>query len=127
MFQEQKQTPAQLSPAKAAPSRPIEQLGIPKRKNPLKAGTAGRPIQVYTNMMEIKFGPKFKGNKVIHYDVSIDPDKPKYLMRSVFKEAQKILFPNRYPAFDGKKNAFSSTRLPIDNPVSNQSFNYSNF
>ncbi|XP_076181590.1 argonaute 2 [Ptiloglossa arizonensis] len=84
---------------------------IPKRKNP-NGGTAGRPIFVETNMLKIILCPKFKEN-IVHYDVVIDPDKPKFLMRPIFEEYRKKHFPNRYPAFDGRKNAYSGGDLPF--------------
>ncbi|XP_011498662.1 PREDICTED: protein argonaute-2-like [Ceratosolen solmsi marchali] len=68
-------------------------------------------------MMQIKFGSKFQ-HLAIHYDVDIVPNLPKYLLRPAFKAAKSILFPNRNPAFDGKKNAFSAGRLPIADPES---------
>ncbi|OXU25990.1 hypothetical protein TSAR_010814 [Trichomalopsis sarcophagae] len=87
---------------------------IPKRKNPMKAGTKGRPITVKTNMMAINV--RQMNSDVVHYDVDIVPNTPKYLMRPVFLAAKKKLFPNRNPAFDGKKNAFSAGDLPIKDP-----------
>ncbi|XP_031786529.1 protein argonaute-2 [Nasonia vitripennis] len=87
---------------------------IPKRKDPTKAGTTGRPITVKTNMMAINV--KQMNPNVVHYDVKIVPDTPKYLMRPVFLEVKKTLFPERNPAFDGRKNAFSAGELPIEDP-----------
>lgn len=86
-------------------------LHIPNRKNPSKAGTKGKSISVYTNMLPIKLGKNFP-NRVIHYDIGIEPDKPKYLYRKIFEQVQKQYFPQWYPAFDGKKNAYSTNRLP---------------
>ncbi|XP_014218616.1 protein argonaute-4 isoform X2 [Copidosoma floridanum] len=85
---------------------------IPKRKDPMKAGTQGRPIEVITNMMAVRFGKNFRSN-VIHYDVDIQPNVPKYLMRPVFNKIRQEHFSNRYPAFDGKKNAYSAGMLPF--------------
>lgn len=68
-------------------------------------------------MMQIIFGENFAPD-VKHYDVQIEPDKPKYLMREVFKKAQEILFSNRQPAFDGKKNAYTAGLLPFGEEVS---------
>ncbi|XP_076639294.1 argonaute 2 isoform X2 [Colletes latitarsis] len=84
---------------------------IPKRSGP-DGGKAGRRILVETNMFKIVFNKNFQEN-VIHYDVVIEPDKPKFLMRPVFEEFRKKNFPNRYPAFDGKKNAYSAQDLPF--------------
>nr|XP_003707086.1 PREDICTED: protein argonaute-2 [Megachile rotundata]XP_012149383.1 PREDICTED: protein argonaute-2 [Megachile rotundata] len=82
---------------------------IPHRKT---GGTQGRKIQVETNMFKIIFKSNFQTN-VIHYDVVITPDKPKFLMRTIFEQYRKKHFPNRYPAFDGKKNAYSANKLPF--------------
>lgn len=76
---------------------------IPPRK---ESGTWGTPIKVLANMLPIIFGKKFP-SEIIHYDVDIVPDKPKYLMRGVFFKAIGNLFENRHPAFDGGKNAYS--------------------
>lgn len=92
-------------------------LEMPKRSKPDQCGTAGRRISVYTNMMSIDLGSKFKTNAV-HYDVEIDPDRPKFLMRQVFEALRKKHFPQRYPAFDGRKNLYSAGDLPFDDTVS---------
>ncbi|XP_043264089.1 protein argonaute-2 isoform X2 [Colletes gigas] len=84
---------------------------IPKRSG-LGGGRAGRPITVETNMFKIVFNKNFQEN-IIHYDVVIEPDKPKFLMRPVFELYRKKNFPNRYPAFDGKQNAYSAQELPF--------------
>nr|XP_034189444.1 protein argonaute-2 [Osmia lignaria]XP_034189445.1 protein argonaute-2 [Osmia lignaria] len=86
----------------------IEQ--IPRKKN---AGTQGRKIQVETNMLKIVLKPNFKTN-IIHYDVVITPDKPKFMFRTIFELYRRKHFPNRYPAFDGRKNAYSGNDLPFD-------------
>ena len=90
---------------------------IPKRKDPEKAGTLGKEIMVLANMVELKFGENFP-NKIFHYDVKMDPDKPKYLLRKAFEQARLTLFRNRFPAYDGKCNAYSAFKLPINDPVS---------
>ncbi|XP_076247195.1 argonaute 2 [Calliopsis andreniformis] len=82
---------------------------IPKRKT---GGKTGRPIMVETNMFRINLNTKFLKN-VVHYDVVIDPDRPKFLMRPVFEEYRKLYFPSRHAAFDGKKNAYSASDLPF--------------
>lgn len=61
-------------------------------------------------MLPIIFGKKFP-TEVVHYDVKIVPDKPKYLMRRVFAAARNILFSERNPAYDGKANAYSAGPL----------------
>ncbi|XP_012168271.2 protein argonaute-2 isoform X1 [Bombus terrestris] len=75
-------------------------------------GTVGRKITVETNMFRLIFPKNFETN-VIHYDVVITPEKPKCFLRSVFEEFRKIQCPKRYPAFDGRKNAYSANDLPF--------------
>lgn len=83
-------------------------------------GQSGRKIIVETNMLRINFSEKFE-TKIIHYDVVIVPDKPKCFLRLVFDEFRKIHCPKRYPAFDGRKNAYSGNELPFGNEsVSNR-------
>lgn len=93
------------------------QLAIPRRKDPSKAGTAGRPTSVWTNMFQLIFDKKFVTNAV-HYDVNITPIAPKSLYRLVFEKCRSDHFRNRYPAFDGKKNAYSANALPFNEFVS---------
>lgn len=82
-------------------------------------GQAGRKIIVETNMLKLNF-QNFK-TRIIHYDVDIIPDKPKCFLRSVFEEFRKIHCLKRYPAFDGRKNAYSANELPFgDESVSNR-------
>lgn len=54
-----------------------------------------------------------KLEKALHYDVAIDPDKPKKELRRVMEEFRRKHYPNRYPAFDGAKNLYSSSLLPF--------------
>ncbi|KAL6260110.1 hypothetical protein P5V15_007649 [Pogonomyrmex californicus] len=107
---------------------------IPKRKNPLQAGLKGTPITVWTNMFKIIFDKNFISTAV-HYDVDIQPkiDKkkgalskassesttqpkklPKALQRIIFEKFRIEHCKNRYPAFDGNKNAYSAKNLPFD-------------
>ncbi|XP_071635459.1 protein argonaute-4-like [Temnothorax longispinosus] len=104
---------------------------IPKRTNPAKGGSVGVPVKVWTNMFKIIFDNKFVTNAV-HYDIDIKPYKekedkkkankkikkelnlPKPLCRSIFEQCRNKHFKNRYPAYDGKKNAYSANDLPID-------------
>lgn len=87
----------------------IEQ--IPKRSNK-GGGKMGRPITVETNMLKINFNSQMLRD-IVHYDVVIEPDRPKFLMRPIFEGYRKTHFPQRYPAFDGKKNAYSAKDLPF--------------
>ncbi|XP_015119376.1 protein argonaute-2 [Diachasma alloeum] len=87
---------------------------IPRRKNPLKAGTQGRPIKVETNMLSIIFKKNLK-IPVTHYDVKFDPDRPKFLKKLAFAKLRSQNFPRNYPAFDGRVNAYAAGDLPFGN------------
>ncbi|KAG8228778.1 Argonaute-2 [Ladona fulva] len=79
-------------------------------------GETGRKIEVETN--HLPFSIKVK--EIIHYDVSIEPDKPKRLMRFVMEAFRQKFYRNRYPAFDGKKNLYSSGFLEFKESVSGE-------
>ncbi|CAK9817409.1 Protein argonaute-2 [Anthophora plagiata] len=81
-------------------------------KSSLTGGKAGTRITVETNMLKMIFNSNFE-TEIVHYDVVITPDKPKFLLRPIFEEFRKKHFPKRFPAFDGKKNAFSAKELPF--------------
>ncbi|KAF5277709.1 hypothetical protein FQR65_LT03689 [Abscondita terminalis] len=83
---------------------------VPQRKKLNSGGTKGRKILIETNHLALQF--KNLG-VAIHYDVAIDPDKPKKLMRTVMEQFRRQYYPNRYPAYDGTKNLYSSSRLPF--------------
>ncbi|CAL1679989.1 unnamed protein product [Lasius platythorax] len=68
---------------------------------------------VLTNMFEIIFHENFITD-VVHYDVNITPIASKASYRKVFEKYRLTYFKNRYPAFDGKKNAYSANILPCD-------------
>lgn len=48
-----------------------------------------------------------------HYDVKIEPDRPKKLLTGVFLEFVRVNFPSDSIAFDGTKNAYASKPLKI--------------
>lgn len=56
----------------------------------------------------------------IHYDVAIDPDKPKKMLRHVVEQFRRQNYPDRYPAFDGVKNLYSSSMLPFGTSISGE-------
>lgn len=105
---------------------------IPKRANPQKGGSVGLKTDVWTNMFRIIFDDKFVTNAV-HYDISFQPKRdrntkkdktkefmlPRALCRNIFEQCRQKHFKNRYPAYDGKKNAYSANNLPITDDVSN--------
>lgn len=107
---------------------------IPKRVHPEKGGSVGIKIEVLTNMFKVIFDENFVTNAV-HYDVTIKPYKqstektgkkkdqkefklPKAVCRSIFEQFRNKHFKNRFPAYDGKKNAFSANDLPFVDDVS---------
>lgn len=89
---------------------------IPRRKNPNKGGTSGRPITVQTNMIPMMFGKNFS-TWITHYDIKLDPVQPKFMYRHVFEAVRLKHFPKRYPAFDGRSNVFSAGNLPFGDQV----------
>ncbi|XP_030760165.1 protein argonaute-2-like isoform X2 [Sitophilus oryzae] len=80
-------------------------------KNRITPGTKGRKIPIETNHLSLNLG---KLSIAYHYDVAIDPDKPKKFMRPVIELFRKKLFPTRHPAFDGMKNLYTPTPLHKD-------------
>ncbi|KAL3282466.1 hypothetical protein HHI36_005650 [Cryptolaemus montrouzieri] len=71
-------------------------------------GTKGRKIQIETNHIQLNLGEL---KIAYHYDVQINPDIPKKFLRDVMEEFRKRQFPQRYPAFDGRKNLYSPLEL----------------
>ena len=47
-----------------------------------------------------------------HYDVTIDPDRPKKFLRPVFEQCGREMFPKIQAAFDGMKSCYTLQRLP---------------
>ncbi|XP_069693993.1 protein argonaute-2-like isoform X2 [Periplaneta americana] len=86
----------------------MQSLIIPRRKSP---GTRGRPTVVEVNYLALNIS-KLRNPIAYHYDVKFEPELPKRLLRPALDEYKIIHFPNRWPAFDGRKNLFSSTELP---------------
>ncbi|ERL91353.1 hypothetical protein D910_08685 [Dendroctonus ponderosae] len=82
-----------------------EELVSKQRRLP---GTQGRVIKVESNHLQLNLG---KLETAYHYDVAIKPDKPKMFMRPIMEIFRRKLFPNRYPAYDGKKNWYTASPL----------------
>ncbi|XP_055841792.1 protein argonaute-2 [Episyrphus balteatus] len=80
--------------------------------NGIQRGTRGQPFELETNylMMNLKNMP----DVAYHYDVKIDPDRPKKFMRDAFDAYVKKIFPNHDLAYDGKANAYSPVLLATD-------------
>ncbi|XP_049838936.1 protein argonaute-2-like [Schistocerca gregaria] len=128
--QQQQQPPQQVVPKQqpAPPQQPaqaqkvaavtdkmkslsLDTFNIPVRPDINKGGTLGRKTEVDTNHLRLDFR-RLKTKTAIHYDVEILPERPKRLFRTVIEEFRKQFFPNRYPAFDGRKNLVASSYLP---------------
>lgn len=75
---------------------------------------SGKTIKVSVNYFAMVLE---KLERACHYDVAIEPDKPKKEMRRVVEEFRLRHFPNRYPAFDGVKNLYSSKNLPFEDQL----------
>lgn len=80
-------------------------------------GTIGRRIPIEVNHLKLSLG---KLKTVIHYDVELIPDMPKRFLRSVMEKFREVYYPNRYPAFDGRKNLYSTTLLPFGQSISGE-------
>ncbi|XP_063220818.1 protein argonaute-2-like isoform X2 [Bacillus rossius redtenbacheri] len=92
-------------------------LRIPTRKNLKIGGTMGRKTIVGTNHLALNLTGS-RSEFIVHYDVKIDPDTPKRLLRLVMEQFRKENYLLRYPAFDGKRNLYSSGYLPFHTSVS---------
>lgn len=73
-------------------------------------GIKGRKIPVESNHLLLNLG---KLQTAIHYDVALEPDTPKKFLRKVMELVRVKYYPQRYPAFDGRKNLYSSNMLPF--------------
>ncbi|XP_031339668.1 protein argonaute-2-like isoform X1 [Photinus pyralis] len=87
---------------------------VPLRKQLKSGGTKGRKITIETNHLALILKHL---KPAIHYDVAIEPDKPKKSMRAVMEQFRRDNYPNRYPAFDGVKNLYSSSPLPFGHEI----------
>ncbi|KAJ8920698.1 hypothetical protein NQ315_004837 [Exocentrus adspersus] len=83
----------------------------------IKPGTRGRPIRLETNHITLNVG---KLKTAVHYDVNLVPDVPKKLLRNVLEVFRQKHYNNRYPAFDGRKNLYSSSPLPFGDFIADE-------
>ena len=90
---------------------PIETVISPKRPG---YGTKGRDISLQANFFELKL-PK---GDIHHYDVTITPDKcPRAVNHAVVQtmvDQYHRMFGGQKPVYDGRKNLYSRSPLPID-------------
>lgn len=107
-------TESPRKPEASAAAKPIKEEDLPlalaHRAVSNTGGKAGRRITIETNHFALQLG---KLKTAVHYDVAIDPNLPKNSLRRVMEEFRRKHYPQRYPAFDGAKNLYSSTELPF--------------
>ncbi|XP_055914465.1 protein argonaute-2 [Eupeodes corollae] len=85
---------------------------VPPPQKSIPRGTLGQKFELETNylMLDLKNMP----DVAYHYDVKIDPDRPKKFLRVAFNEYVKKIFPEYSLAYDGQANAYSPVLLPSD-------------
>lgn len=95
-------------PGVAGITKGMKALRIPVRKD---CGTQGRRTKVETNYLSLDLS-KLRNKVAYHYDVVFDPPVPNRLLRLAMEEFRLKHFPERHPAFDGRRNIYSSHLLP---------------
>jgi eukaryotic translation initiation factor 2C len=100
----------------AATTQSLQTFRIPTRKDQQKCGTKGRRIIVESNHLALDL-TRIRNNIVIHYDVTLNPSVPKRMFRAAMEEFRRKHYPGRFPAFDGKKNLYSSGELPFGREI----------
>ncbi|CAH1183419.1 unnamed protein product [Phaedon cochleariae] len=119
--QQEKKQPQRGTPKKdPLPTKQLAKVQISESSDTLKyrdvvPGTEGRRIKIETNHLGLSLG---NIEIAYHYDVNLVPDTPKKYLRQVMELFRQQKFPKRYPAFDGRKNLYSSSPLPIDGTMS---------
>lgn len=112
-------------------SSQMETLSVDKPKSLIKpsamnrqicankgAGALGRKVRIETNYLALDI-KQIKEN-AYHYDVTIEPDKPKRLLKFAFSEFRKVNFGPIAIAFDGQKNAYSPVILDLSKPLTRE-------
>jgi eukaryotic translation initiation factor 2C len=89
---------------------------IPRRQDRNKCGTRGKPIIVETNYFALNL-TRALNDTLIHYDVTLEPSVPRRMLRAAMEEFRLKHYPNRFPAFDGNKNLYSSGELPFGRKI----------
>lgn len=75
-------------------------------------GSRGRQLgMIETNYLELIFN-KLVAN-AYHYDVKMEPDRPKKLLTMVWLKFKETNYPSESIAFDGTNNAYASAPLKI--------------
>lgn len=107
---EGKQSPSQKLPEKHTEIVAKGGLLEIKVKEP---GKKGRDLGVIdVNYLEVSL--KNVPNYIYHYDLTIEPERPKKLLRLAFSEFKRENFDGITIIFDGRKNAFSVQPLKLD-------------
>ncbi|CAH1181008.1 unnamed protein product [Phyllotreta striolata] len=106
--------PSTSTITKAVSTTSIQEDLKPMEYVKAKPGTVGRIIPLESNHLALNLG---KVDSVVHYDVNLVPDTPKRFLREVMELCRKKLYPKRYPAFDGRKNLYSTTLLPFGEAI----------
>ncbi|XP_067318615.1 protein argonaute-1-like isoform X3 [Anolis sagrei] len=106
--------PSGAAAAAGAYLPPLQQVFQAPRRPGI--GTVGKPIKLLANYFEVDI-PKID---VYHYEVDIKPDKcPRRVNREVVEymvqHFKPQIFGDRKPVYDGKKNIYTVTALPIGN------------
>lgn len=69
----------------------------------------GSKFEIEVNYLDLLLNPKL--TCAYHYDVKIQPDKPKKFMRPAFNRFCTTVFPNILIAYDGKASCYSIEKL----------------
>ncbi|RZB39276.1 Glyco hydro 56, Piwi, PAZ and/or DUF1785 domain containing protein [Asbolus verrucosus] len=104
--------PGPSSPLSEVESQPGPKLTMAEKEKqtPFKPGTLGRKITIETNHLQLNLGSL---RRVYRYDVTVDPDRPKKMLRVAMELFRKAHYPNNHPSYDGQKLLFSAKKLPF--------------
>ncbi|XP_052901127.1 protein argonaute-2-like [Anopheles moucheti] len=72
-------------------------------------GTRGKKVTVEANFFRLLLD-KLKG-VAYHYDVAIEPDRPKKFLRAAFAQFCRENYPGVFMAFDGQKSAYTTRKI----------------
>ncbi|XP_031627620.1 protein argonaute-2 [Contarinia nasturtii] len=91
----------------------LKKKGINELKVKYKGpGKRGRSLgEIETNYLKIVLNNLVEN--AYHYDVKIEPDRPKKLLTAVFLRFTELNYPKECIAFDGQKNAYATKPLKI--------------
>ncbi|XP_055705408.1 protein argonaute-2 [Phlebotomus papatasi] len=87
---------------------PAPEVALCPYKGP---GTAGKRVKCDTNYVALNLQNLV--DVAYHYDIAIDPDRPKKLLRNVFEAFRVKHFPRMTMAYDGNKLAYSVGQLTL--------------